>query len=93
MVDYLIQETINQTESQQIKSNDGFRWEEKTEVPGEKPLGKGWRIYKLNPSMTVTESNPGHISERRVLSPLRKLFWFSLATPAEAQPTLADSVL
>ena len=40
MVDYLIQETINQTESQQIKSNDGFWWEEKTGVPGEKPLGK-----------------------------------------------------
>ena len=34
----LIEETTNQTKSQQIKSNDSFWWEEKTGVPGEKPL-------------------------------------------------------
>ena len=34
----LVEETINQTESQQIKSNVGFWSEEKTGVPGEKPL-------------------------------------------------------
>ena len=34
----LIELTTNQTESQQIKSNVGFRWQRKTGVPVEKPL-------------------------------------------------------
>ena len=44
----------------------GFRGEEKTRVPGEKPLGAKERTNnKLNPHMAF---NPGHIGWRRILS-------------------------
>ena len=46
---FLIEETTNQTESQQIKSkfHAGFCWEAKTGVPEEKPL-KTCTEYKEN---------------------------------------------
>ena len=55
--------------------SDFFFGKRKTGVPGEKPLGARERTSnKLSPHMESTLGfEPGHIGERRVLSPLHQI--------------------